>query len=201
MPILMTVLGCSYFKEKVFTIYNDYPNTAISSALIRNSELLHPKVEKKRSHYAWTGERSRGGVPGPENLLFFSMRCADCRDNPLFLLKYLSDLNGNALLSSRDNPDTLCMIFDVSVWFLEISQLPAACFSSSRYLQEQHICLNHAAQKHLSLFLHSCCLSLFSSSCSPRHCATCLELHWCSPINWPCADGMKELHGENREQL
>lgn len=110
-------------------------------------------------------------------------------------------LEWNALLSSRDNPDTLCMIFDVSVWFLEISQLPAACFSSSRYLQEQHICLNHAAQKHLSLFLHSCCLSLFSSSCSPRHCATCLELHWCSPINWPCADGMKELHGENREQL
>lgn len=73
-------------------------------------------------------------------------------DNLPFLPKYLGDLNGNALLSSRDSPDTisLCMIFDVSVWFLKVSQLPAICFSSRSYLQEQHIYLNHSAWKHIS---------------------------------------------------
>lgn len=44
-----------------------------------------------------------------------------------FILKYLGDSNGKALLSSVDSLDTisLCMVFDVSVQFLEISQKAA----------------------------------------------------------------------------
>lgn len=119
--------------------------------------LMGKKKEKERKgsrHYTWTKERSRGRVPGPGNLFFFSMGCTDCMDDIPLLPKYLGGFKRNALLSHRNDPGAVSqyMIFDVSVRFLELSQMPAVFFSSRNYLQEQHICLNHPGWKHLGSF-------------------------------------------------